>query len=145
MHPERFRTSPAAALCRLRVQSVPGALAIQQRPPLKGGRGAGGVGNRWPTYFVFLRLRGSDHPPLTSLCMSVATGFPRLVYMTVVNSIFFSVGANGLMSIAVKLCRVACHNTSEIGRMGGGDSTLPYYLPPSIPTYFSPLRNLNLL
>ena len=25
--------------------------------------------------------------------------------------------------------RVACHNTSEIGGMGGGDSTLPYYLP----------------
>ena len=72
--------------------------------------------------------------------------------MTVVNSIIFSVGANGLMSMAVKLCRVACHNTSEIGRMGGGGSTLPYYLPyykpykpPSIPTYFSPLRNLNLL
>ena len=61
--------------------------------------------------------------------MSVETGFPRLVYMTVVNSIIFSVGANGLMSIAVKLCRVACHNTSEIGRMGGGGSTLPYYLP----------------
>ena len=40
--------------------------------------------------------------------------------MTVVNSIIFSVEANGLMSIAVKLCKVACHNTNEIGGMGGG-------------------------
>ena len=52
----------------------------------------------------------------------------------------------------MQLCSVACHNTSEIGGMGGGDSTLSYYLPylkpskpPSILTYFSPLSNLNLL
>ena len=82
-------------------------------------RNWGGVGNRWPTYFGYFGAGGgSDHPPLRSLCVSVATGFPRLVYMTVVNSIIFSVGANGLMSIAVKLCKVACHNTSEIGGMG---------------------------
>ena len=41
------------------------------------------------------------------------------MYMTAVNSFFSSFGANGLRNIAVKLCRVACHNTSEIGGMGG--------------------------
>ena len=58
-------------------------------PPLRGGGVGGGSEIGGPPISLFLRLRGSDHPPLTSLCMSVATGFPRLVYMTVVNSIIF--------------------------------------------------------
>ena len=57
--------------------------------------------------------------------------------MTVVNSIIFSVGANRLMSMAVKLCRVACHNTSEIGRMGGGGA-LPSLITCPIKSLTSP-------